>query len=203
MNLRKTVEELDQKYHERKVVLVDENDNELGVGGLIEAHRDPGLQHRAFSLQLYRIVNDKKELLLQQRAIGKPVFPFYWANTCCFNMAPGEKYLPRAVSRVKEERGLIVGEEKLRELYKFVYYAHDIEGWCENELDDVIVGECPPSSSTSEGYKDFVKLNPEEAMDSKWIEWEELNKDIENEPSKYAPWFKTIVSDPRFRSVFE
>jgi isopentenyl-diphosphate delta-isomerase len=193
MNLRKTVEELDQKYHERKVVLVDENDNELGVGGLIEAHRDPGLQHRAFSLQLYRIVNDKKELLLQQRAIGKPVFPFYWANTCCFNMAPGEKYLSRAVSRVKEEMGLIVGEEKLRELYKFVYYAPDIEGWCENELDNVIVGE----------WSGELKLNPEEAMDSKWIEWGELNKDIENEPSKYAPWFKTIVSDPRFRSVFE
>ena len=43
MNLRKTVEELDQKYHNRKVVLVDESDNELGIGGLIEAHRDPGL----------------------------------------------------------------------------------------------------------------------------------------------------------------
>ncbi len=193
MNLRKTVEELDQKYHERKVVLVDENDNELGVGGLIEAHRDPGLQHRAFSLQLYRIVNDKKELLLQQRAIGKPVFPFYWANTCCFNMAPGEKYLSRAVSRVKEEMGLIVGEEKLREMYKFVYYAPDIEGWCENELDNVIVGE----------WDGELALNPDEAMDSKWIEWGELNKEIENEPSKYAPWFKTIVSDPRFRSVFE
>lgn len=193
MNLRKTVEELDQKYHERKVVLVDENDNELGIGGLIEAHRDPGLQHRAFSLQLYRIVNDKKELLLQQRAIGKPVFPFYWANTCCFNMAPGEKYLPRAVSRVKEEMGLIVGEEKLRELYKFVYYAPDIEGWCENELDNVIVGE----------WAGELALNPDEAMDSKWIEWGELNRDINNEPSKYAPWFKTIVSDPRFRSVFE
>ena len=187
------MEELDQKYHERKVVLVDENDNELGIGGLIEAHRDPGLQHRAFSLQLYRIVNDKKELLLQQRAIGKPVFPFYWANTCCFNMAPGEKYLPRAVSRVKEEMGLIVGEEKLRELYKFVYYAPDIEGWCENELDNVIVGE----------WAGELALNPDEAMDSKWIEWGELNRDINNEPSKYAPWFKTIVSDPRFRSVFE
>lgn len=200
MNLRKTVEELDRKYHNRKVVLVDENDNELGIGSLIEAHRDPGLQHRAFSLQLYRMVNNKKELLLQQRAIGKPVFPFYWANTCCFNMAPGELYLPRVVSRVKEEMGVVVSQDKLRELYKFGYYAPDLEGWCENELDNVIVGEWDPSASSGQVA---LKLNPEEAMDSKWIEWGELNKDIENEPSKYAPWFKTIVSDPRFCSVFE
>jgi isopentenyl-diphosphate delta-isomerase len=60
-------------------------------------------------------------------------------------------------------------------------------------LDNVIVGE----------WDGDLNLNPEEAMDSKWIEWEELNADIENEPSKYAPWFKTIVADLRFRSVFE
>ena len=208
MNLRKTVEELDQKYHNRKVVLVDESDNELGIGGLIEAHRDPGLQHRAFSLQLYRTINDKKELLLQQRAIGKPVFPFYWANTCCYNMAPTETYLTRAVSRVKEEMGVEVGEDQLRELYKFSYYAPDVEGWCENELDNVIVGEWDPSAhSASSGQARSgqvgLKLNPEEVMDSKWIEWGELNKDIADEPGKYAPWFKTIVTDLRFRSVFE
>lgn len=197
------MEELDQKYYERRVVLVDENDSELGIGGLIEAHRDPGLRHRAFSLQLYRIVGDKKELLLQQRAVGKPVFPFYWANTCCYNLAPGEEYLPRAVSRVNEEMAVVVNEDKLRELYKFTYYAPDVEGWCENELDNVIVGECPPSSSTSEGYKAFVKLNPEEAMDSEWVEWRELNEDVERNPDKYAPWFKLMVADPRFRSVFE
>jgi isopentenyl-diphosphate delta-isomerase len=99
-------------------VLVDKNDNELGIGGLVEAHRDKGLKHRAFSLQLYRKVDNKFELLLQQRAESKPVFPYFWANTCCYNMAPGEKYLERAVSRVKEEVGLEVGVETLRELYR-------------------------------------------------------------------------------------
>lgn len=201
--LRKTVEEIDQKYHDRKVVMVDENDQEIGITGLVEAHRDPGIQHRAFSLQLYRKKNGECELLLQQRAVGKPVFPFYWANTCCYNMAPGEKYVERAGMRVKEEMGVVVDETALRELYKFAYYAPDVEGWCENELDTVIVGECPPSSMTSEGYEDFVKLNPEEAMDSRWVEWGELNEDIKKNPDKYSPWFKMIVTDLRFRSVFE
>lgn len=193
MNLRKTVEEIDQKYHDRKVVVVDENDQEMRVAGLVEAHRDSGLQHRAFSLQLFRVVSGRKELLLQQRAVEKPVFPYYWANTCCYNLAPGEKYLTRAMSRVREEMGVVVGQNVLRELYKFTYYAPDVEGWCENELDTVIVGE----------WSGELKLNPEEAMDAKWIEWGELNMDIANSPDKYAPWFKMIVADPRFRSVFE
>jgi isopentenyl-diphosphate delta-isomerase len=193
MNLRKTVEEVDQIYHTRKVVLVDVDDNELGIGGLVEAHREKGLKHRAFSLQLYRKVDDKFELLLQQRAESKPVFPLFWANTCCYNMAPGEKYLERAVSRVKEEVGVEVGVETLRELYKFSYEANDIEGWCENELDNVIVGE----------WSGEFEINPNEAMDARWVEWGELNKDIKEYPDKYAPWFKMIVSDSRFRSVFE
>lgn len=193
MNLRKTVEELDKKYYDREVVLVDGNDNETGVARLVGAHREQGLQHRAFSLQLYRRNGKKFELLIQQRAAEKPVFPIYWANTCCYNLAPGEQYLSRAVSRVKEEMGVVVGEDKLRELYKFSYYAPDVEGWCENELDNVIVGE----------WDGEVQINPDEAMDTKWVEWEELNKEIESDPDKYAPWFKMVVSDPRFRSVFE
>lgn len=193
MQRRKLVEEVDKKYHDRKVVLIDENDKELGIAGLIDAHREEGQKHRAFSLQLYRKVDDKFELLLQQRTSSKPVFPEFWANTCCYNMAPGEKYLARAVSRVKEEIGAEVVVETIRELYKFSYYALDMEGWCENELDNVILGE----------WSGEFKINPEEAMDAKWIEWGELNSDIQNNPEIYAPWFKMIVADPRFRSVFE
>lgn len=193
MNLRKTVEEVDQKYHTRKVVLVDEHDSEIGETGLVEAHRDLGKKHRAFSLQLYRIVDGKKELLLQQRAVGKPIFPYYWANTCCYNMAPGERYIERAISRVKEEMGVEIIGTILKELYKFSYYAPDVEGWCENELDNVIVGR----------WSGKIELNPEEAMDGKWVEWNALLKDIENYPGNYAPWFKILVKDDRFRQIFE
>jgi len=193
MNLRKTVDELDLKYHARKVVIVDEVDAEMGTTSLIEAHRDPGIQHRAFSLQLYRVKGDKKELLLQQRAENKPVFPLYWANTCCYNLASGEQYVPRAVSRVLEEMGIEVVEESLKILYKFAYYAPDIEGWCENELDTVIVGE----------WDGEVVLNRDEVRDYKWMTLEEIDREIEQKPDEYAPWFRMIVDDPRFRSVFE
>lgn len=48
-----------------------------------------------------------------------------------------------------------------------------------------------------------LKLNSEEAKDYKWIEWEELNLDIARNQEIYAPWFKLIVNDSRFQSVFE
>ncbi len=193
MKLRKTVEEVDKKYHNRKVIAVDENDKELGIVELVEAHRNLGIKHRAFSLQLYRKRRGKVELLLQQRAGSKPVFPHYWANTCCYNMAPGEEYILSAVSRVREELGVEVDGDKLKILYAFSYYAPDIEGWCENEMDTVMVGE----------WDGEVTPNPEEAMDYKWIEWEELNLDVKNRSDLYAPWFKIILVDKRFRQVFE
>lgn len=193
MKLRKRVEEIDQKYHDRKVVVVDDNDQELRIAGLVAAHRDPGIQHRAFSLVLYRKIKGRVELLLQRRSVEKPAFPLFWTNTCCYNMVQGEEYLSRAVSRVKEEMGIVVPRESLKELYKFSYYAPDIEGWCENELDTVIVGE----------WDGEVKLNPDEAADYKWIEMGVLEKDIERQPEVYTLWFKTIVKDSRFRSFFE
>lgn len=193
MNLRKTVEEVNKKYHDRRVVLVDENDQELGVAGLVEAHRGKGIKHRAFSLQLYRRVGNKVELLLQQRAGSKPVFPGYWANTCCYNMAPGEQYLERAASRVREEMGVEVETQSLKELYKFSYDAVDIEGWCENEVDTVIAAL----------WDGKYHINTDEVMDARWVEWGELNRDIQDNPDKYAPWFKMIVMYPRSRSVFE
>lgn len=194
MNLRLTVDEVSKKYRNRKVVLVDDQDRELGIAPIIDAHRGNGLQHRAFSLQLFRVVAGKTELLLQQRSIGKPAFPYYWANTCCYNMAPGENYLPRAVSRVREEMGVEgLSEERLKDIYKFSYTAQDMEGWCENELDTVIVGEWGGS----------VHINSDEVIEYRWIGWEELLLDIENHPDSYSPWFKIIVSDPRFRVYFE
>lgn len=184
----------------RQVVLVDEQDRELGMADIYLAHQGKGLKHRALSVILYRKVNGKTELLHQKRAMAKPLFKDLWSNTCCTNLRPGDEYLSRAVSRLDEEMGIKIEEKDLRIIYRFSYEIQDDNqpGWCENEVDTVIVGECPPSSSTSEGYKDFVRLNPEEASDAKWIEWEELKEDIENNPKIYSPWHKMIISDPRF-----
>lgn len=174
----------------RRVVLVDEQDRELGSADIYEAHQGEGLKHRALSVILYRKVNGRTELLHQKRAMAKSLFKDLWSNTCCTNLRPGDEYLLRAVSRLDEEMGIEINPEDLQILYRFSYEAPDptVQGMCENEVDTVIVG----------AWDGVVKCNPEEASDYKWIEWEEMKKDIEKNPETYSPWHKLIINDPRF-----
>ena len=123
--------------------MVDQDDNELGVEDILIAHQGEGKRHRALSVILYRKIGGKTELLMQKRSHAKPVFRGLWSNTCCTNLRLGDSYIERAVSRLKEEMGIEVRPEDLRVLYRFSYEAPDLTnpGWCENEVDTVIVGE--------------------------------------------------------------
>ena len=49
---------------EEKVIIVDESDNEIGIGEKIKTHKEGGL-HRAFSIFVF---NSKGKLLIQKRA---------------------------------------------------------------------------------------------------------------------------------------
>lgn len=174
----------------RQVVLVDEHDQELGVADIYEAHKEEGKKHRALSVILYRKAKGKTEILMQRRAATKPVFKDLWSNTCCTNLRPGDTYLQRAVSRLGEEMGIELEEAQLRIIYSFSYAADDFTnpGWCENELDTVIVGE----------WDGRMRLNPEEASEAKWMGYEEMKEDMEKNPRFYSPWHKMIINDPRF-----
>ncbi len=177
-------------YEGRRVVLVDEQDNEMGDEDILVAHRGMGKKHRALSVILYRKMDGKTELLMQKRSQNKPVFKGLWSNTCCTNLRPGDTYIERAVSRLKEEMGIGLKIEDLRILYRFSYEAQDTTnpGWCENEVDTVIVGE----------WSGEMKLNPSEAEDAKWMELGDIKEDMEMNPDIYSPWHKLIISDPRF-----
>ena len=50
-----------------KVILVDKNDNQVGLMPKLEAH-EKGLLHRAFSVFIF---NNEYKLLLQKRATSK------------------------------------------------------------------------------------------------------------------------------------
>ncbi|HNL91989.1 MAG TPA: NUDIX domain-containing protein, partial [Pseudomonadales bacterium] len=63
-----------------KVILVDKDDNAIGVADKLLAHQHGGSRHRAFSIF---ILNEKNEILLQQRASTKYHAANLWSNTCC------------------------------------------------------------------------------------------------------------------------
>lgn len=177
-------------YQGRQVVLVDENDNEIGVEDILVAHQGEGKKHRALSVILYRRIDGKTAILMQKRSQAKPVFKGLWSNTCCTNLRPGDTYIERAVSRLKEEMGIEIKSEGLRVLYRFSYEAPDPTnpGWCENEVDTVIVGE----------WDGELDLNPDEAEDAKWMEYGAMKEDMDKNPDIYSPWHKLIINDPRF-----
>ncbi|MBV8742173.1 MAG: NUDIX domain-containing protein, partial [Sinobacteraceae bacterium] len=62
------------------LILVDESDREVGHLDKVRCHDGHGVLHRAFSLLIF---NADGELLLQQRAASKPLWPLYWSNSCC------------------------------------------------------------------------------------------------------------------------
>src|SRR2546421_1371118 len=62
------------------LILVDEADREIGHMSKAQCHQGGGVLHRAFSLLLF---NDAGELLLQQRAASKRLWPRHWSNSCC------------------------------------------------------------------------------------------------------------------------
>ena len=157
------------------VILVDKNDNQLGLMEKIEAHKKAVL-HRAFSVF---ILNENNELLLQKRALSKYHSPGLWTNTCCSHPRDGESVINAGIRRLSEEMGF---ETELNTLFSFIYKAEFDNGLTEHEFDHVLLGR----------YNKNPLINKLEVSDWKWIDVELLKKDVVVSPYIYTVWFKII-----------
>lgn len=175
---------------QRQVVIVDDNDNRLGLMEILRAHKGDGVMHRAISVLLY---DGKGRVLLQKRSKFKPLWPLVWANTVCTHPLDGEGYVDCAARRLKEEMGISLenSARDLRIVYRMRYQAVFNQELSEFELDSVIIGQ----------YQGEVEPDPKEVADYKWIGWEELKRDIEENPEQYTPWFKIICESGRLDEV--
>jgi len=158
-----------------KVILVDKNDNQLGLMEKIEAH-EKAILHRAFSVF---ILNENNELLLQKRGINKYHSPGLWTNTCCSHPRNGEDVIDAGIRRLKEEMGFVT---KLSSLLSFIYKAEFDNGLTEHEFDHVLIGK----------YSSNPIINELEVCDWKWIDLDVLSQDILDNPEIYTVWFKII-----------
>lgn len=158
-----------------KIILVDEKDNEIGTGEKLKVHKD-GKLHRAFSIFIF---NSKGKLLLQKRAKSKYHSGGLWSNTCCSHPRPNKDSKEEAERRLMEEMGI---DCKLKEVFSFVYKTN-LGNVTEYEFDHVFVGN----------FDGNPKLNKEEAEDWKWIDIDELRKEIDNNTEKYTPWLRVIL----------
>lgn len=160
------------------VILVDEDDNQLGLMEKMEAH-EKGLLHRAFSVFLF---NSKGEMLLQQRAVSKYHSGGLWTNTCCSHPRDKEKTITAAHRRLEEEMGFDCEIEKA---FHFTYKSILDNDLTEHELDHVFIGQ----------YEGEIKPNPEEVESYKYISISELTKDVAENSDNYTEWFKICLEE--------
>lgn len=161
-----------------QVILVDENDRQVGLMEKQAAHVNPHL-HRAFSIFIF---NSKGELLMQQRALSKYHSPGLWTNTCCSHPRDGETLTEATSRRLMEEMGMTC---EMHEVYTFIYKAPVGQGLTEHEFDHVWIGR---SDETPQ-------INREEVESWKYMSLSDLKVDIQHHPELYTEWFKITFEE--------
>jgi isopentenyl-diphosphate delta-isomerase len=167
-----------------QVILVDEQDRELGFAEKLAAHR-AGALHRAFSVFVF---DERGRLLLQKRATAKYHSGGLWSNTACGHPRPGETTDEAARRRLREEMNV---ECELRGAFSFIYRTEVGGALVEHEFDHVFVGE-----HASDPAPDVAEVES-----WKWIALDDLRRDLARESHLYSAWLKLAVESEEWRRV--
>ena len=160
------------------VILVDENDNKIGLEDKVKCHLPNGKLHRAFTALLF----DKNgRLVLTKRSSGKMLWPGDWDGTFASHPRETETYISSAVRRMPEELGI---QCEMDYLMKFEYHVPYKNVGSENEICGTLIG-------TADALTNF-KVVDEEISEIKALSADELKQDLEKNPQIYCPW--TLVA---------
>ena len=155
-----------------QVILVDEQDRQVGVMEKMEAH-EKALLHRAFSVFIFK---SNGEMLLQQRAISKYHSGGLWTNACCSHPRSNEETIAAAKRRLKEEMGF---DTTLEKVFDFTYKAVFDNGLTEHEFDHVFVGT----------YNGVIDANEKEVHAFEYKSMELIKAELESKNDHYTAWF--------------
>ncbi len=162
-------------FDDEALILVDSQDRVTGYDSKINTHRGRGKLHRAFSVFLF---DGPDWVLLQQRAATKPLWPGFWANSCCSHPRRGESCDTAATRRLQDELGV---RADLAHLYTFEYRAEYRDLGTEHELCAVYVGQYQRDQA--------LEINGEEIADWGWFSRREVDRLIAAQRQQFAPWF--------------
>ena len=161
-----------------RVILVDSEDRPIGTEEKLAAH-EKGVLHRAFSVF---VLNDRDEMLLQQRADGKYHSSGLWSNTCCSHPRPGEATGDAARRRLEEEMGFTCDVEPA---FALVYRAEVGGGLIEHEYDHVLLAR----------WNGDPTPDPGEVKGWRWVEPAELRREVRLNPERFTYWFREALGE--------
>lgn len=158
--------------------------NRLTPVDKLEVHQR-GLKHKAVSVFVMR----GNVMLIQRRAMGKYHTPGLWANTCCTHPDWDETPADCAIRRLDEELGI-------KGLYPAhrdrVEYRADVgEGLVEHEVVDLFLADAPDNL--------VVKPNPDEVMETRWIDLYDLLAEVDRWPERFTPWLQIYLAEHQDR----
>ena len=155
-------------------------DGQLTPVGKLEVHQR-GLRHKAVSV----FVVDKGRVLIQRRALSKYHTPGLWANTCCTHPRWNEDAATCAVRRLREELGI---SGLFPAFADRVEYRADVGGGLtEHELVDIFVADA--------GTALVVAPNPDEVMETRWVDLYDLSAEVLRTPAKFTPWLRIYMTE--------
>ncbi len=160
------------------IALVDQNDKVTGYYNKLKVHEE-GLLHRAFSVFIF---NKKGEMLIHQRARHKYHSPSLWTNACCSHLLENMEMENCIHDRLLFEMGFDV---PVKFQFSFTYRETFDNGLTEYETDHVYFG-C---------WDGNPEVNPDEVANTRWITFNDLIVDINNNPENYTYWFKYILNN--------
>jgi len=159
------------------VVLVDDQDKEIGLKDKIEAHLGEGSLHRAFTILIF---NNAGETLVAQRSAEKMLWPLFWDSACASHPLENEGYEQSGERRLTEELGLTCDLE-VADRFQYKEKYKDIGS--ENEVCTTLVGQ----------YDGDVHPVISEVADYKWVSIKNLKIDMAENPDIYTIWFKIAL----------
>lgn len=162
-----------------QVILVDQNDQPIGVCNKLEAHRKAYL-HRAFSVFLF---NNKGELLLQRRARSKYHSGGLWSNTVCSHPKEGETTVAAAQKRLEEEMNIDGKSIELNFAFSLIYNEVLDNELTEHEFDHIYIGQYNQLS---------INVNKSEVESYQYKSTADIARWLDSSPEDFTAWFRII-----------
>jgi isopentenyldiphosphate isomerase len=155
----------------KKVIVVDENDNEIGTEYMMDAIKK-GMIRRASRVYVF---NEDGQLLVQQRS-KNVLKPLMLDQSAAGHVDIGETYEQAAYRELQEELGL----ENVK--LKLVETSFRTSDFC-NAIYKVVV----PNDTN-------INYDPEELNTVLWYDTDKLSEEMDQEPDKFTPAFKEAWS---------